>query len=357
MRVGATWREAWRNTVSGTSRSGLYALLFASLVGGLAGIDIYQTQRLVHEAVQFQKAGASVSILAAPGQIDPAACDALNEVAGIRAAGAIRAEEKRVTLSLLPAAPVPVSTVTARFPRVLDATLLPSPGVVLSDLIVRDLGSAPGAAIDTDDGKLPVAGVYSYPLDGRKSGYGYMILMPSNDPAPFDECWADIWPHSESRRALLYTALTMTSGGDGAQPALSQLNSTLGVAFDGSARFADRVTRFMALVGALLGVLVGYLWLRSRRLELASNLHAGMTRGDLRRTLEIELFLWVTPGCLIALSIVSAVILADPAAGISSMATLAARVAFATSCGVACGSLIAWLQTRERHLFRYFKDR
>lgn len=356
MKLSAIWREARLDVASGTSRTVLYSALLAILIGVLASLDVLQTQQILRAAADYQRSGASISIISAPGQIDPTACEALNAIDGIRAAGAVRAEQERLTLSLLPAAPVPINTVSPHFPSLLNAAITQGPGLVLSDQVVADLGVSQGSNVQTADGPARVAGTFDYPSDGRESGYGYAILIPSNEREPFDECWADIWPQSDTVRSLLYTTLTHGNT-TSSQPSLGQLNTTLGTEFGGYATFEHRVTRFAPALSALGGILLGYIWLRVRRLQVASQLHAGVTRQNMRTILLLELASWTVPGAVLSLACVAVLIAGGNEGDRTSLMLLAGRVAFSALVGVTGGALIAWRLTQEKHLFAYFKDR
>ncbi|ALJ18689.1 hypothetical protein [Microbacterium sp. No. 7] len=357
MRPAGIWREACRNIVSGTTRLVLFATLLGLAVGSLVVVDLLQIRTFTDAAQAYQRSGASIAVLEAPQHIDGAACQALADIEGVRAAGAVRAEERRLTLSALPGAPVPVSSVTAGFAELLGADVDPGAGVYLSDQVAEAIQAAPGGEIATHDGPVRVVGVYAYPSDGRMPGYGYMALVPVNDGGPFDACWADVWPQSDGIPSLLYTALSPIAAGADVQVSLGQLNATLGTRFSGAADFEGRLTRFAPLAAGLVALALGFLALRLRRLEIASNLHAGIARADQRGILAVETAAWIAVAVLLAESAIVVTIAADPAADRAALLLIAQRAVFAAVVGATAGALTAWLLTRERHLFRYFKGR
>jgi len=357
MTLAAIWREVWRDVVSGTSRTLTFALILAAVVLGLGATDIVTVRALTAAAERFQAAGASIITLDAPGRIDPAACSALASVSGVRAAGAIRAGTESLTPLALPSSTIPVIEVTPSLPEVLR-TQIGSAGVILSEQAAQTLTVRPGSELQTSETTATVAGVYGYPEDGRRPGLGFAALVPTTDGEAFDECWVDIWPTSPQTPALLQTTLLPDDEtAAGQNPTLTQLNTTLGTAFDGRSRFDVRVTR-LAPWGVLgIGVGLGYLSVRLRRVPLASALHAGTTRQDLGAVVMLETLSWALPATLLA---AVAIVVATKLGGdldARHTVVLGSRTAVAGMAGPLLGSTFGYALTRERHLFRYFKDR
>lgn len=357
MKWSSIFSESWRNTISGTSRALVWGSVVLSLVVAAVCAEILQSHAATLSAREYTAKGASIITLQAPGQIDPAACEALNRVQGVRAAGALAVEEERLRLSVLPSAPVPVATVTTSFPTLLHVHSASQAGAVISDQVAQATGAAPGDTVATDQGQLSVAGTYAYPDDGRASGYGYMILVPSHTRTVYDECWVDVWPQSDLVTGLVYSALIPSKNTEKMNPRLGQLNSSLGARFAGKAYFDSRITRFAPLGVALGCLLLSFASVRLQRLQLASDLHAGAARKDLARIVFLETAWWLVPAMLLTES--SAIILmswlgviGDPAPMI-----LANRIIWAAVVATFTGTVFAWLVTREAHLFSYFKRR
>lgn len=357
MTPAAICREAWRDVVTGTSRTMLFALLLASLVLGLGAADLVTVRALTAAAERYQAAGASIITLDAPGRIDPTACEMLASVPGVRAAGAVRAGTEPLTAAALPSSTIPVMNVTPGLPEVLRAQLHGS-GMVLSGQVATSLALSAGDDLRTSEATVPVAGVYDYPEDGRRAGLGFAALLPTTDSAAFDQCWVDIWPTSPQTPVLLQMTLLPSDGTETEQlPVLAQLNSTLGTTFDGGVRLDARATRFAPWLVLGLGGGLGYLSVRVRRTSLASALHAGTSRNDLGAVVALEVISWILPPALIAASVM--VIGANLGSDHDTTSTLVlgSRVVIAGLLGPLLGSTLAFAQTRERHLFRYFKDR
>lgn len=357
MRWTSILSESWRNTLSGTSRALVWGIAALALVLVAVSAEILQTHAVSLAAREYVAKGASIITLQAPGQIDPTACEALNEVQGVRAAGALAIEEERLRLSVLPSAPVPVATVTASFPAVLRSDSGFQAGAVISDQVAEATGAVPGDTIASDQGGLVVSGVYPYPDDGRASGYGYMILVPSNTRSVYDECWVDAWPQSDLVTGLVYSALVPAKDSQEATARLGQLNPVLGARFAGKDQFDARITRFSPIGVAAACLVLGFASVRLRRLQLASGLHAGASRRDMAGIVLVETLWWLGPAMLLSES--AAIILMAGLGVIDDPAPLILtnRIIWAATVASLAGAAIGWSATREDHLFSYFKTR
>jgi len=349
----AVVREAWRNTVSGSARSLTLALSLGVLVMLLAAADNGAVAHLLRQAADYRSKGASVTILIAEGLVDGHRCDRLADLPGVRAAGAIRATSDRITGTVLPTAPIPVSESTAGFLEIVREAPRAS-GVLLGPDAADAFGIDAADEIVTASGTTPVAGTYDYPDDGRRRGLSYAAIAPTADSASFDECWVDAWPQDDGIvAALLTTARPATE--DRAKPEIAQLNSTLGRSFDGAAAFASRPTRFAAGAAAAGGLALGLLGVRLRRLQLASALHAGVSRRGLLAISVLEACGWVA--LCGAVVVPGTVIAAHALGGSAESYTLGWGVFVAGAAGAFAGTCAGVATTHERHLFRYFKAR
>ncbi len=116
-------------------------------------------------------------------------------------------------------------------------------GRALAAAVGESLGVRVGQSVSFP-GLVPglVAGLFPWDeTDGRRGGLGYSVLIPVDADAPFDECWADVWPVSPSTRDLLLLTAMPAAGQE--PPTLGQLNTTLGTGFDGAVSFSQRPTR------------------------------------------------------------------------------------------------------------------
>lgn len=356
MKTVSLFREAWRNVVTGTARAVLFAVLLSAVVVGLVVAELSTVRGLAASADEFRRAGAATVTLAAPGQIDGVACEALSGVPGVRAAGALRAEPQGLAVAALPSSRVPLYEVTAGLPEVLWAVKEVPGGLVLSEDAAQTLGVTVGLGIETPETSVVVGGVYAWPDDGRRPGYGYAALAEVTSAGLFDECWVDAWPTNADIATLLRLTV-VSSGGQGPDATLTQVNSSLGVSFDGAHRFHERLTRWAGVTALLIGAGLGVVSVRSRRLMLSSTLHSGVSRGDLARILGLETLAWATPAvCFGAAATCLGAVAAD-SADVSSVIVLGGTIVVLAVCGVALGVAGAFLAVREEHFFRYFQER
>jgi hypothetical protein len=358
MKMSGLLRESWRNVLSGTTRTLTLAVLFGIFTAGLIVADLGTVKLLTDQAIEYQESGASVLTIAAPGQIDGAKCESLNDIPGIRAAGAFRSPEARVTLSAIPDSPLAIKEMTTGFASVLHANAGFPAGIYLSTDAAESLGLKTGEEVATTSGASHVAGLFDYPDDGRRPGFGYVALLVNNDERPYDECWADAWPAISSLPNLLLTTVLPSNDDSGdEQPILSQLNTTLGKSFDGPARFASRVSANLWVAAAIGGLLLAMVSLRLRRMQIASGLHSGVPRSNMYFMLLLETCSW---SALVFLwSLIVVLFFSSIASSDDRLVTfvLGMRTAISAQIGVILGMTVAALSTRERHLFRYFKER
>lgn len=405
MRIDALVREIVADVRSGTARLALLATVVGALGAGLCALDVLTVRGLLHDAATYRESGAAVLTLAAPGGIDGERCRALAQTDGVTASAALRAREQPLIAAALPDAPLPAYDVTGDIARLLgggvggraeslgagtpgavagvgphgasggaaDAIGAAVPSDVADELLGRLGPSAPAqpnadratgapsnplGSIATAEGPLLVGSVYAYPADGRRPGFGWAALIPAVDTsAPFDECWISAWPQSDDTRSLLLTALRPGADAGDDRPELGQLNASLGLRFDGAERFSARLTAWAPLTATILAALLAGTAVWTRRLQIASDLHAGVRRRDVIVILLVETLAWAAAGALLTLG--AAALLAAPIGGRDGLALIAGAVptVLGMPVGALVGAAVVAASIRERHLFRYFKDR
>ncbi|HET9517996.1 MAG TPA: hypothetical protein VFO77_09750 [Actinoplanes sp.] len=349
MRWRSVLSEAYRNLVSGTTRGVLFAVLLTAVVAGLAITDARAIRTLQRQAADFTGSGASVQVMVARDSTDPVACERLRNITGVRSAGALRPTDAVVLRAML-GNPIQAYAVTPGLISVLGGDSAAPAGAWLPAELARTLGVRPGQQLATTTGALSIAGVYDYPDDGRDSRLTYAALLPEPVHGTFDECWADVWPVSASREALLHTALTVDS--TSADPVtVGQLNTSRGQRCDGEQAFTDRPTRYALPACALAGLLLGFTAIRLRRLEIAGALHLGESRRALLATVLIETAVWAGAAVLLA---ACALVLGS---GSLDVFAIDVRGPLAAAPGAVLGALLAAFTIREKHLFAYFKNR
>ncbi|MDO5053266.1 MAG: hypothetical protein Q4E05_10320 [Pseudoclavibacter sp.] len=355
MRWSAIRRELAREVLSGTTRALSMLLVAGCLLAVLLGAELAVTRGVLQDAERFRAAGGSTIVMNLPGGVDAARCERLAAVPGVRAAGALRADAQRpLTASALPGAPLPRFHTTPGLPALLGARGADGGGVVLSRDAARALGVAAGDTVASAEGPVRIAAEYDYPDDGRRPGLGYAVLVPAPAQGAFDECWLDAWPPLEDARSLL---LFTANGRSEVPPEFSQLNSTLGLEFDGAAEFAGRASLAAAPLAFLAFALVGGASVRIRRLQLAAARHYGVRPAEQTAMLLLGAGVWIAPPACLG---VSAGLLASaltPVEGRELLLVVACRVVLAACGGALAGVVLQAALIRERHLFRYFKDR
>lgn len=358
MRSRAILSEAWRNLTSGTTRAVILALTAAAVLAALTWTEISTITRITHAATAYQNAGASVQVLYAPAGINPVACEALNDVEGIRAAGAIRDVPQKVIPAVTPQSRIDVKEATPGITRLLDLDgTSTQEGLVASRQVANALGLKPGDDLPTTSGAQRIQGIYEYPDDGRMPGYGYAMLSPALPEGRFDACWADIWPENTDTAALLWTALDSAANTTESPPTLGQLNSKHGSKFGGAMDFDTRVTKYNGLVAATGLFLLAYLAVRLRRLELAAALHTGVNKSAQASQLLIETSVWITAAAAITAPVIVLGVIEALPADRDALITTSARIVASGVIAAMIGTLTATALTKEKHLFRYFKER
>ena len=358
MRHAAIAREAWRNILSGTARTGLLAVVLIATAVGFQLADLLTVRGITERAAAFRAAGADILVYSSTGGIDPVRCSLLAEQPDVIAAGATRREPDRFAAAL-PASSIPTFAVTAGFPGVLLGDhAAQSAGVVLSRDLAETLDLTIGDTLRVLDGAAPVTGVYDYPQDGRTTGFGYALLTPTADTAPFDACWVREWPQSETTEMLLRGVTTTgTPEADAPTPELSQLNSTLGRRLDATALFTARTTRWAPLLALLAAAAVGFTAARLRRLEIASARHLGVSTTAQSLGAVLESAAWALPVALVGAVSAAWVAAGGQASDVASTLVLGALAPVATIIGGTVGAVVATATVRERQLLRYLKER
>ncbi|MDR0436085.1 MAG: hypothetical protein LBH11_04905 [Propionibacteriaceae bacterium] len=345
--------EAWRNITTGTTHALRWMLVLLLSTGALVWLDATTIRAQLQDVATYINGGGATWVVNAPGRIDGAACDALAETDGIIASGALRQSVERPVLAQLP------SALTSFF----DATtgllgLLHAPtrgGVAATDKLAAQLGITVPGVLHTTAGAFALDAIFSFPSDGRDASLGYAVISPADTTQPFDDCWAQIWPSDDTKQRLLYLAV-LPAGSNDLPTQFAQLNPTLAASYHPSELFQHRATNWTTLACLLVGVIAGIAATVTRRLELASALHSGLSKNALLKQLLLETLFWAG----VALSTATPILLLSAATAIADhtqVALLTMRGPILGTCGALLGTMSAVLLLRERQLFIFFKDR
>ncbi|MFF2623618.1 hypothetical protein [Oerskovia jenensis] len=355
MRLATILSESGRNVATGTSHAVGLALGLAIACGLLSGVDALTVIGLEQDATAYQASAAHVRTVSAPSAVDPDACAALTDSSSVQAAGALVPTEPLIP-SATPANPLQAFSVTTSLGRVLGVDAPHPEGVWVSETLAQTLGLSVGGTLGTSDGPLVVAGTFPWPQDGRDSRLGLAVLVPTTVDQRYDECWAAGWPTTGAVDDLLRTVVDVEPQSTEAVT-VGQVNTSLGKSFDAHQAFEERPTRFAPWGCAGVGFVLGYWGLRRRRLEHAGARHAGQSRSAQLATASLETAVWAGAGAVVGGSALLVLVTLSGAHDQAAVFRLAAQGVALGALGALLGATVAVSLVRERHLFRYFKDR
>ena len=356
MQAASVASEAWRNVRTGTTRALLLACVLVVALGSLAVVDMRAVIAVAQGADDFRAAGASTQVFTLAGGVDAQRCAALASVEGITASGAVRAVPA-LRLHNLPSTDVPLFEVTPGFLAVLGQVPDPGPGVALSQSLATAIDAVPGLTIATTAGPGVVGSVYPFPEDGRNAGLAYAALAPVPATGLFDACWAQVWPADDRTANLLLLTAAFASPDAAGQATLDQLNSRLGQTYDPATLLRERPTRFAAYAAITAGFALGVVAIRARRLELAAALHSRVARTALTWQILLETATWVGAAVVILTPVLALVAAYNNPEPPGDYWAIGLRIIAAGAAAVLLGAACATATTREKHLFRYFKER
>jgi hypothetical protein len=227
---------------------------------------------------------------------------------------------------------------------------------LVSSDIAKVYKATQGDTLATSIGRAKVAGVYVWPSDGRSIDLSGTIILPTLSQGTFDQCWIKVWPSNVASVALLSTT-TVVSASHSVDATITQLNDTNGVSFKGEQLFRERSTRLAGLAAFLFGSFFGAMGIRLRKLELASALHAGVSKRDQLMISLIEVLLWLLAASFVLLPIL--VWSSRIGEGIPTLTNVkfGLRILLLGALGVVVGTCLGVVQIREAQLFRYFQRR
>lgn len=357
MRPAARWSEAWRNAVCGAARAGAVSLAAMLVCCTLSALDLATSRQLDLEARDFVTRGASTLVFTAPDRIDTTLCLRLGNQPGVTAVGATRSALETTAIAA-PGSTLPVRETTPGFLRVLGLAPAPdSHGVAVSAQAATVSGARAGQELVLTSGRVHVDQVYDYPDDGRIPGLGFAVLVPTSSSEPFDACWVNQWPQTATMQALIRGTLVPGTADQAPAPTLAQLNPVLGQRLDARSAFQHRVSRWAPLASLVFCAGLAGAGMRSRRLALASALHAGVTRADLVRIVVLESMVAAVPVLVTGAALALLHALTGPSTDFWSALALGATVPVAGSTGIYLGAVLVALGVKESHLFAYFKQR
>ncbi|OZG68899.1 hypothetical protein [Bifidobacterium eulemuris] len=359
MRLESILSEAMRNVSCGTARAVSMALAVL-LVGGLfGGYEAMSVIALQDDAAARIRANADVATLVG-AKVDGVTCDRLSSVPdGPSVSGAMRSGPQ-IVFAATPGRDVASYEVTPGLLHLLVADGMSSAdagGVWISRDMAGDFGLSVGSVVQTDQGTIRVGGVYDWDNDGRDTRFAYALVVPvSSWDGTFEECWAKQWPTSDDLDALLYST-AVVSGGESAKGGVTRLNKGFDSHYDASDSYRSRMTRWMPFVAGAVGLLIGWMTVRRRRLEYAGALHSGQSKEALVLTIAVETSVWAGLGTLASTSLLTALCARLASDDFARIAAIAVRTPIALCAAVIVSAVASGAWVRESQLFRFFKRR
>ena len=353
-------REIKRNLLSGTSKTGLIFSLFTCLLSVLVVHEVLVIDSVQVGAVNYQESGANIRYVSAEGRIDGAGCESLSRNLGISSA-AIRKIDSGLRPTVMSSIPIEEYVASTGILAILDTAQFKPQNTANAGVLMGKpayeylLGN--GNKLSTSQGELNISGVYEYPDDGRRGGFGYAIISPELvDTKPYDECWLISWPESIEANSLLNTVVIPDSGAEDVIPQISQLNTTLGNSFDGDKLFTSRTSKFNYLLALTTGLALGASSIWLRRLEFSSMLHSGMRNSQLVVMQILEQSIWAIPGAIVSVSI-GFLISGKYSDNLHTINLVTAQIVVFALIGVFSGVIITALNMKERYLLNFLKKR
>lgn len=416
MRPRVLLQEIITDVVDGTARTLTWMLLCVAVVLPLTLSDVLTVHGQVRHAYALQESGAAVYVLSAPGAVDGHLCEALAHSpgsAGTASGGAIR-KVRSAQLDALPGTTLPLYEATPGLTSLLaqsgqpatDSTdltsadharvgqssaqsvggndgetaglkamppgglgagvllgeeaaqtlLTPSQNARLASTSSPDTGSSEPARVSINGSQVSVIGSYPWPNDGRQAGYSYAAIAPVPAQGMFDECWISTWPARTDLPVTIRSAISPAAPST-TEAQVSQLNYRLGQADHLASVFSQRITRFNSALLALGTFIVGWLSVRLRRLELASDLNVGVSRLDLSLKVLTHALTAVLPAAAAVLAVGIALAWPLAAGDRQALILMAATDAGATLASTALGGICGALLVKESALMHYSRDR
>lgn len=369
MKPTAILSEAWRNIATGTTRALACAAILTLIATGAAVFDLTTIISLQHESRQWATSAAAIHIISGSKQIDPTTCAKLTRTTGsmddittnpIQAAGAIKSNGE-ITLTAMPSAPLDAWQAAPGLADVLGigATQQTHPGVWISSQLAATLHAREGDDLPTTQGVMHISAVFPWADDSRDQRLAYAIITPTpiNASQQWDECWATINPANPDAEDLLSTTATAIPG---AAPATQtkQANTVLGTNPELDTRYRQRITRIMISITPIAAFAIAFMAARTRRIEIADDLHMGIPRQSILATNALETLAWTLPAILTATAITYTA--ARWTSGHANALTLTAIQLPALAAAIVTaqiGTAIAITAIRDNQLFTYFKNR
>ena len=149
-----------------------------------------------------------------------------------------------------------------------------------------------------------------------------------------------------------------SGGGTGSgQAGVTSLNKGFDSHYDPYATYMGRMTHWIPYLSILIGVAIGALAVRVRRLEYAAALHSGESKPAQLLGICTEVLVWAGLGALSACALICAYCARMAIGDVASVMLASCRAPLAMCSGTFVGAIAMGMTVRQSQLFRLFKRR
>ncbi len=348
--------EAWRNLVTGTTRALIGLIAVAAITGAALVLHVGEARSIFHAQNAYLASGAATIVVNSTNKVDANRCLALGDIEGINGALALRSVPERFKLDTLPATSPGLYEVAGMPLRFFGGVGQESGGVLLSSQLAGQIKAQAGDIVSVAGNEALIAGIFDYPDDGRAGLLASSAIAPVPATGMFDVCLFTVWPADPSLEGL---AQSVAEPDDMATPPeISRLNGTLGPAHSTRALLDARTTTYFLYGAAGITFALGFILIRSRKLEFATAQHLGQTKTSQVTQIGLETLMWVVPAALLAISATAIAIIRDVTANEARMmVTEIIAHGLGISAFAVVGALIAATTLTAKKMQAWSKDR
>lgn len=355
MRLTSILSEAWRDTISGTSRGALWCLIVIAVLGSTLLLDVMASADILRQQQEYRDRAGDIHVVHAAGAVNATRCVALGAVEGIDGAIAVRDPATSLPSAALPQQVIPLWEFTGPADQVLTVTATGTSGLLLSEQLSETLGTTTGTVPLVGADPALVRGIFTWPDDGRIPLYSGTAFFDVPPVGHFDQCWVRIWPVTAALDPLL---LSVADSGSDEPPTLGRLNDRVGEGSRTTDLLAARSTAAFRFALPAAFFALGFVAIRIRRVEIAGNLQAGAARSTLALQHLLEIIGWLIPAITLTLASIWLVTRLLVSTGdVIALVTDTALTTLACAGSILVGAAAATVTVRRGSLYRYVKDR
>ncbi|WP_435299781.1 hypothetical protein [Timonella sp. A28] len=295
MKLKHVWSESWRNLVTGTSRALIGLICLAVLTTTSMFLHGSQAKKIFDDQTAFVQSGAATVVVTQTGNIDAKRCAALGHLQGVQGSVALRSVPERFKLDTLPNTTPALHEYNGQPLKLFGGTGTDvGNGVLLSSLLANQIYAEVNDEVSVAAQKTKITGIFRYPDDGRDTSLSSTALTPVPAEGTFNQCLYTVWPSNHLLESLAQTVIISANTED--QPEFGVLNSSLGPSKSTEKLLHSRDSIYFIYGAAIFAGVLGFLLLRSRKIEFSVAQHLGQSRLNQLVQIVIESALWIIPG-------------------------------------------------------------